>query len=209
MALCCSDLQLPSVCVCVCVCVCLCVCLCVCVCVLQRIRHRWVWLRRHGGCSQGRVRRTKVTKMRWFWTERHTVAVGSWPWGGLSCRGQSAAAQDCRHHSGQRAHLHRWWCRNADMLPIGTGGLLCSEGFCASHTLSLLSGKRVGGQAALEMGLVNRAVEQNQTGDAAYREALSLAREILPQVRIHARMHSRVSMTSEDIDLNWFPGHLL
>jgi len=40
----------------------------------------------------------------------------------------------------------------------------------------------VGGQTALEMGLVNRAVEQNQTGDAAYREALSLAREILPQV---------------------------
>lgn len=41
----------------------------------------------------------------------------------------------------------------------------------------------MGGQAALDMGLVNRAVEQNQSGDAAYREALSLAREILPQVR--------------------------
>lgn len=41
----------------------------------------------------------------------------------------------------------------------------------------------MGGQTALEMGLVNRSVEQNLTGDAAYREALSLAREILPQVR--------------------------
>lgn len=41
----------------------------------------------------------------------------------------------------------------------------------------------MGGQTALEMGLVNRAVDQNQAGDAAYREALSLAREILPQVR--------------------------
>lgn len=40
----------------------------------------------------------------------------------------------------------------------------------------------MGGQTALEMGLVNRAVDQNEAGDAAYREALSLAREILPQV---------------------------
>lgn len=46
----------------------------------------------------------------------------------------------------------------------------------------MLSGRRVGGQTALEMGLVNRAVEANQTGDAAYKEALALAREILPQV---------------------------
>lgn len=45
-----------------------------------------------------------------------------------------------------------------------------------------LPGRRVGGQTALEMGLVNRAVDQNKAGDAAYREALSLAREILPQV---------------------------
>lgn len=51
------------------------------------------------------------------------------------------------------------------------------------HVLRLLPGRRVGGQTALEMGLVNRAVDQNQAGDAAYREALSLAREILPQVR--------------------------
>lgn len=51
------------------------------------------------------------------------------------------------------------------------------------HALRVLPGRRVGGQTALEMGLVNRAVDQNQAGDAAYREALSLAREILPQVR--------------------------
>ncbi|XP_056132423.1 enoyl-CoA hydratase domain-containing protein 2, mitochondrial isoform X2 [Lampris incognitus] len=48
----------------------------------------------------------------------------------------------------------------------------------------IFTGKRVGGQAALEMGLVNRATEQNQTGDAAYREALSLAREIVPQASV-------------------------
>uniref|UniRef100_A0A4W6D0M8 Enoyl CoA hydratase domain containing 2 n=1 Tax=Lates calcarifer TaxID=8187 RepID=A0A4W6D0M8_LATCA len=52
----------------------------------------------------------------------------------------------------------------------------------------IFTGKRVGGQTALEMGLVNRAVEQNQTGDAAYREALNLAREILPQAPIAVRM---------------------
>ncbi|XP_026160682.1 enoyl-CoA hydratase domain-containing protein 2, mitochondrial isoform X2 [Mastacembelus armatus] len=48
----------------------------------------------------------------------------------------------------------------------------------------IFTGKRVGGQTALEMGLINRAVEQNQTGDAAYREALCLAREILPQASV-------------------------
>lgn len=49
------------------------------------------------------------------------------------------------------------------------------------------------GQAALDMGLVNRAVEQNQTGDAAYGEALSLAREILPQVRSNRPCSSPLS----------------
>lgn len=51
----------------------------------------------------------------------------------------------------------------------------------------------MGGQTALEMGLINRVVEQNQTGDAAYREALSLAREILPQVRVQTHFSCRYS----------------
>lgn len=63
--------------------------------------------------------------------------------------------------------------------------LICQggAGWCILLSLCLLPGRRVGGQTALQMGLVNRAVDQNQAGDAAYREALSLAREILPQVR--------------------------
>lgn len=63
-----------------------------------------------------------------------------------------------------------------------------------SLPVSLLSGKRVGGQTALEMGLVNRAVEQNQTGDAAHREALCLAREILPQVGMLTHYSSRLKL---------------
>lgn len=51
----------------------------------------------------------------------------------------------------------------------------------------------MGGQTALEMRLINRVVEQNQTGDAAYREALSLAREILPQVRVQTHFSCRYS----------------
>lgn len=60
----------------------------------------------------------------------------------------------------------------------------------------------MGGQTALEMGLVNSAVEQNQTGDAAYREALSLAREILPQVRIQT--HAGPLCHSSDSDASLF-----
>uniref|UniRef100_A0A8C2ZIA2 Enoyl CoA hydratase domain containing 2 n=1 Tax=Cyclopterus lumpus TaxID=8103 RepID=A0A8C2ZIA2_CYCLU len=52
----------------------------------------------------------------------------------------------------------------------------------------IFTGKRLGGQAALEIGLVNRAVEQNQSGDAAHGEALSLAREILPQAPVAVRL---------------------
>lgn len=67
-----------------------------------------------------------------------------------------------------------------------------------SLSVCLFSGRRVGGQTALEMGLVNRAVEQNQTGDAAYREALTLAREILPQVRMQT--HTIPLCHSSDTD---------
>ncbi|XP_071343480.1 enoyl-CoA hydratase domain-containing protein 2, mitochondrial [Trachinotus anak] len=65
----------------------------------------------------------------------------------------------------------------------------------------IFTGKRVGGQTALEMGLVNRAVEQNQTGDAAYREALSLAREILPQAPIAVRMAKEAMNKGVEVDI--------
>ncbi|XP_069378420.1 enoyl-CoA hydratase domain-containing protein 2, mitochondrial [Paralichthys olivaceus] len=65
----------------------------------------------------------------------------------------------------------------------------------------IFTGKCVGGQAALEMGLVNRAVEQNQTGDAAYREALSLAREILPQAPVALRMAKEAMNKGVEVDI--------
>ncbi|XP_023260167.1 enoyl-CoA hydratase domain-containing protein 2, mitochondrial [Seriola lalandi dorsalis] len=65
----------------------------------------------------------------------------------------------------------------------------------------IFTGKRVGGQTALEMGLVNRAVEQNQTGDAAYGEALSLAREILPQAPIALRMAKEAMNRGVEVDI--------
>ncbi|KAK7888970.1 hypothetical protein WMY93_024530 [Mugilogobius chulae] len=52
----------------------------------------------------------------------------------------------------------------------------------------IFTGRRIDGRTAAEIGLVNRAVEQNEDEDAAYREALSLAREILPQAPIAVRM---------------------
>ncbi|KAF7661870.1 hypothetical protein LDENG_00251540 [Lucifuga dentata] len=66
----------------------------------------------------------------------------------------------------------------------------------------IFTGRRVGGQAALEMGLVNRATEQNQTGDAAYREALSLAREILPQAPIAVRMAKEAMNRGFEVDIS-------
>ncbi|XP_041790984.1 enoyl-CoA hydratase domain-containing protein 2, mitochondrial [Chelmon rostratus] len=65
----------------------------------------------------------------------------------------------------------------------------------------IFTGRRVGGQTALEMGLVNRAVEQNQTGDAAYREALRLAREILPQGPVAVRMAKEAINRGVEVDI--------
>ncbi|KAK2907653.1 enoyl-CoA hydratase domain-containing protein 2, mitochondrial [Channa argus] len=65
----------------------------------------------------------------------------------------------------------------------------------------IFTGKRVGGKTALEMGLLNRAVEQNQTGDAAYREALSLAREILPQAPVAVRMAKEAMNRGVEVDI--------
>ncbi|CAL8309102.1 unnamed protein product [Lota lota] len=65
----------------------------------------------------------------------------------------------------------------------------------------IYTGRRVGGQTALDLGLVNRATEQNQTGDAAYREALSLAREILPQAPLAIRLAKEAVDRGIEVDI--------
>ncbi|KAM4739194.1 enoyl-CoA hydratase domain-containing protein 2, mitochondrial [Anableps anableps] len=65
----------------------------------------------------------------------------------------------------------------------------------------IFTGRRVGGHTALKMGLVNRAVEQNQTGDAAYKEALTLAREILPQAPVAVRMAKEAINRGVEVDI--------
>ncbi|KAG8003536.1 Enoyl-CoA hydratase domain-containing protein 2 [Nibea albiflora] len=89
------------------------------------------------------------------------------------------------------------------LLP-GAGGsqrLPRMVGITLAKELIFTGGRRVGGHTALEMGLVNRAVEQNQTGDAAYREALSLAREILPQGPIAVRMAKEAMNRGVEVDI--------
>lgn len=46
----------------------------------------------------------------------------------------------------------------------------------------IFSARVLDGQEAKAVGLVSHVLEQNPEGDAAYRKALDLAREFLPQV---------------------------
>ncbi|XP_044527550.1 enoyl-CoA hydratase domain-containing protein 2, mitochondrial isoform X3 [Gracilinanus agilis] len=52
----------------------------------------------------------------------------------------------------------------------------------------IFTGRRISGEEAKVIGLVNHAVPQNQEGTAAYHRSLELAREIVPQVDISSGM---------------------
>lgn len=89
------------------------------------------------------------------------------------------------------------------LLP-GAGGsqrLPRTVGFAVAKEL-IFTGRRVGGEQAVNLGLVNRSVPQNQTGDAAHREALSLAREILPQAPIAVRMAKVAMNRGAEVDIS-------
>ncbi|XP_041704827.1 enoyl-CoA hydratase domain-containing protein 2, mitochondrial [Coregonus clupeaformis] len=88
------------------------------------------------------------------------------------------------------------------LLP-GAGGsqrLPRAVGFALAKEL-IFTGRKVDGQRAVDIGLVNRATEQNPDGDAAYREALSLAREILPQAPIAVRMAKEAMNRGMEVDI--------
>lgn len=89
------------------------------------------------------------------------------------------------------------------LLP-GAGGsqrLPRTVGFAIAKEL-IFTGRRVGGEQAAELGLVNRSVPQNQTGDAAHKEALCLAREILPQAPIAVRMAKVAMNRGAEVDIS-------
>ncbi|XP_010870334.2 enoyl-CoA hydratase domain-containing protein 2, mitochondrial [Esox lucius] len=88
------------------------------------------------------------------------------------------------------------------LLP-GAGGsqrLPRAVGFALAKEL-IFTGKKVDGQRAVEIGLVNRATEQSPDGDAAYKEALILAREILPQAPIAVRMAKEAMNRGMEVDI--------
>lgn len=52
----------------------------------------------------------------------------------------------------------------------------------------IFTGKMINGREAVEIGLAEYGVLQNDNGDAAYQRALKLAEEILPRGPIAVRM---------------------
>uniref|UniRef100_A0A3P9K293 AU RNA binding protein/enoyl-CoA hydratase n=1 Tax=Oryzias latipes TaxID=8090 RepID=A0A3P9K293_ORYLA len=66
----------------------------------------------------------------------------------------------------------------------------------------IFAARVVDGQEASRLGLVNRCVEQNQSGDAAYLQALELAREINPQGPIAIRMAKLAINQGIEVDLS-------
>ncbi|XP_078526656.1 enoyl-CoA hydratase domain-containing protein 2, mitochondrial isoform X2 [Lissotriton helveticus] len=57
----------------------------------------------------------------------------------------------------------------------------------------IFTGRQVTGDQALSLGLVNHAVAQKESGDAAYHKAMALAEEIVPQAPVAVKM-AKLSM---------------
>ncbi|RXN11811.1 methylglutaconyl- mitochondrial [Labeo rohita] len=65
----------------------------------------------------------------------------------------------------------------------------------------IFAARALNGDEAKSLGLVNHAVEQNKSGDAAYLRALDLAREIIPQGPIAIRMAKLAINQGIEVDL--------
>ncbi|MGH0176672.1 UNVERIFIED_CONTAM: hypothetical protein FKN15_076212 [Acipenser sinensis] len=84
--------------------------------------------------------------------------------------------------------------------PGGTQRLPRTIGVAAAKEL-IFSGRTVDGTEAKSLGLVSHAVEQNEAGDAAFRKALALAREFIPQGPIAMRMAKLAINRGIEVDL--------
>ena len=62
--------------------------------------------------------------------------------------------------------------------------------------------RMINGKEAERIGLVNKSVPQNETGDAAYQAALELAREIKPNGPIALRMAKTAINYGSEVDLS-------
>ncbi|MEE6495572.1 hypothetical protein FKM82_002085 [Ascaphus truei] len=65
----------------------------------------------------------------------------------------------------------------------------------------IFTGRQLDGEQAQRVGLVNDAVPQNEEGDAAYRRAVELAQEILPQAPVAVRMAKLAVNKGIEVDI--------
>ncbi|XP_059871086.1 methylglutaconyl-CoA hydratase, mitochondrial isoform X4 [Delphinus delphis] len=65
----------------------------------------------------------------------------------------------------------------------------------------IFSARVLDGQAAKAVGLISHVLEQNEEGDAAYRKALDLAREFLPQGPVAMRVAKLAINQGMEVDL--------
>ncbi|XP_007898044.1 enoyl-CoA hydratase domain-containing protein 2, mitochondrial [Callorhinchus milii] len=65
----------------------------------------------------------------------------------------------------------------------------------------IFTGRRINGEQALTIGLVNDAVTQNDSGDAAYQRAMDLSKEILSQGPVALRMAKLAINRGIEVDI--------
>ncbi|XP_053324970.1 enoyl-CoA hydratase domain-containing protein 2, mitochondrial [Spea bombifrons] len=66
----------------------------------------------------------------------------------------------------------------------------------------IFTGRQIEGAQAHGIGLVNDTVPQNEAGDAAYKKALELAQEILPQAPVAVRMAKLAMNKGIEVDIS-------
>ncbi|KAM9325464.1 enoyl-CoA hydratase domain-containing protein 2, mitochondrial [Gastrophryne carolinensis] len=65
----------------------------------------------------------------------------------------------------------------------------------------IFTGRQIEGTQAYNLGLVNDAVPQNESGDAAYKRSLVLAQEILPQAPVAVKMAKLAMNKGIEVDI--------